>query len=332
MIRAARSGAGPAGICPSPDHLTDLPAPIVLVTAPPLCSSGVSCLLPDCLQFRLRVVSIQNVHLTAGTSTTTETLRGTTSSARTERVRRGNRPRGSSSFELNHQLGCTLNADESETADRLCRCCRGIIASFPIDFVVDSMPAENIDDNPFCIPMLDQLEGFAKRRDGKEFLRTDDGKDLIAEMAGLVLEETGGKRFLPRYRRKRVAFGTPDPGIDAFTNKMIGLGAKVDSSGHVCVFYMPQRLICRWRESIADIFDCSIDNIPRHLFGSRVPRVLRHCHWSYRGDNKKKIVVRQTFDALVSCGFRLNPQDYILVDVNEEPALARLKEVIERDE
>ena len=54
--------------------------------------------------------------------------------------------------------------------------------------------------------------------------------------------------------------------------------------------------------------------------------------WDNRNKNTKKIIVRQSFVGLVSCGFRLNPQDNILVDVNEEPALARLKEVIERDE
>lgn len=123
-----------------------------------------------------------------------------------------------------------------------------------------------------------------------------------------------------------------DPGVDAFIKKMNGLGAATVPNGCVWVEFMAQRSIRRLKESIADIFDCSIDNIPRHLFGSRVPRVLRHCHWSYRGDNEKKIVVRQTFEGLVSCGFPLNPQDYILVDVDEEPTLARLKEEIERDE
>ena len=93
----------------------------------------------------------------------------------------------------------------------------------------------------------------------------------------------------------------------------------------LCVRFMTQGSIRRLRESIALIFDSSIDDIPPHLFGTREPRV-GHC------DNKKEIVVRQTFDALVSCGFRLNPQDYILVDVSEEPALARLRGKIERDE
>ena len=114
---------------------------------------------------------------------------------------------------------------------------------------------------------------------------------------------------------------------------MNGLGAATVPNGCVCVEFMAQKSIHRLKESIADIFDCSIENIPRHLFGPRVPRVLRYyCHWVSRGDNKKKIVVRQTFEGLVSCGFPLNPHDYILLDVDDDPALAPLKEEIERDE
>ena len=247
-------------------------------------------------------------------------------------------------FELNYQLGCSRRGSRNlrrETADRPCRCCRGIIASFPIELVVESI--EDVDNNPFCIPMMDQLEVFAKRRDGKEFLRTEDGKDLIAEIAGLMLRPKDGLIGQPPFDYnawRNYLDNRPDPVIDAFVNRMKGLGADVSGPAGVEVTSMTKRSTRRMKESIAQIFDSSIDNIPRHLFGTRVPRALRTS--SDRGYNTsrkrvkfrvaKEIVVRQTFDALVSCGFRLNPHDYILVDLNEEPALALLKEEIERDE
>lgn len=232
---------------------------------------------------------------------------------------------------LKDQLGCSRIADEGEIVNGLCRCCRGIIASFPIKFVANILrwgPAYG----GFCVPILARLDFFTnKRRDGKAFLRTDDGKDLIAEITNLMIRQNMG--LIVPSSHVLFDYSRNDPGVDAFIKKMNGLGAEtVVPNGDVWVEFMVQRSIRRLKQSIAGIFDCSIDNIPRHLFGSRVPRVLRYCHRNYRGDNKKKIVVRQTFEGLVSCGFPLNPQDYILVNVDELPTHARVKEEIERDE
>ena len=119
-------------------------------------------------------------------------------------------------FELDYQLGCSRYL-KRETAGRPCRCCRGIIASFPIKFVIDNIEGDN---NPFCIPMMDQLEVFAKRRDGKEFLRTDDGKNLIEEIVYDMLnnqDEAIGPVLCDFY---------PDPVIDAFVEKIGGTGSE----------------------------------------------------------------------------------------------------------
>jgi len=48
-------------------------------------------------------------------------------------------------------------------------------------------------------------------------------------------------------------------------------------------------------------------------------------------DGRKQIILRQTFDALVSCGFNLDRNAHILVDLHDEPALASLRDAFERE-
>ena len=125
--------------------------------------------------------------------------------------------------------------------------------------------------------MMDQLKVFAKRRGGKEFLRTDDGKDLITEIAGRRIRLNDGL-ISPSSSDHNLV-----PVVDAFLKKMDGLGAQVPGLRVLCVRFMTQGSIRRLRESIALIFDSSINNIPPHLFGTREPRVGHR-------DNKKEIV------------------------------------------
>ena len=81
-------------------------------------------------------------------------------------------------------------------------------------------------------------------------------------------------------------------------------------------------------QAIAVIFERRTDSIPPKLFGSGIPFCLRPGIYV---DGRKHIVLRQTFDALVSCGFDLDPNGLILVDLHDEPALASLRDAVERN-
>ena len=226
-------------------------------------------------------------------------------------------------FSFMQQLKCSEKV-ENDIGEREgawpCRCCRRILATFPTECLLRWHAQCLTHDLELCVPIADRLEIFAKRRGGSHFLRSSEGKELIVSVVNAMITTWG--------------VGRPHLHERNFATRMVEQGGAVDtpsnspaseSVGVMALFPWSAR---RLMQAIAVIFERCTDSIPPKLFGSSIPFCLRPGIYV---DGRKHIVLRQTFDALVSCGFDLDPNGLILVDLHDEPALASLRDAVERN-
>ena len=194
-----------------------------------------------------------------------------------------------------------------EDPDNPCRFCRRILSSFPLHLLL--RPISN--DEVFCVSRADCIRAILHRDGAEALLRSDDGTKMLLRS---LIDEI--PQVVWRSSKSEVE--------EAFVEKMCDQGAKYS-------YVQPGTVVIKWQGKVAisksftdflDLVNSSsllqgiIKGIPRSTL------IERHSHL-FGADAGKTVFARQVFESLLEVGLQLNATDYIIVDPEKEPALAR---------
>lgn len=193
----------------------------------------------------------------------------------------------------------------------VCRCCRRIIKSLPLELILDREIGCLSDDIAVCMPMSHRLEIFISREDAVDFLQSTKGKNHVIKyiLGGMFCQ---------------YSFDRNSPAMEEFGERMLGHGASESSAGIVDVTFLSQRSVHSLRRAIHMMIPHGQPGfIPPNFFGASLPWYLRPGTYS-----SKRILLRETFQVLVDLGFQLDARNYIIVGLHEEPALEPLRGIV----
>lgn len=225
-----------------------------------------------------------------------------------------------------YQLQCTMGRHEDcyEQPDAPCRCCRSIMKSFPLEFVLEMIPREHVyywsalrlrlgRDAPgsryYCISRSDAINIVSSRHADGLLFQSEAGKNFLVKLlrmaTDVLVDESGDES----------RFATDElEDNPVFIEEMIRRGAKYyvkDESGEKYV-----RVMYFWKEVMEDIAKIAalitpevVSTIPRTTLAAEVGwlRLL--------GEKDGKVIIRRAaFDDLVRIGFAVEPNDFVLLD------------------
>ena len=203
-----------------------------------------------------------------------------------------------------YQLECADNGRWREDPDRPCQFCHKIFTAFPIHSLL------NLDrDRSFCLSRADCIRAVFRRDGAEALLRSNDGAAMLLSCL--------------KYEIPRTTWRSSKSKVDeSFVQKMRsqdGEGIYTDVNGGDIV-------IMNWHRHASnnDSFKDFLDLVKRTpLLLDVIKGIPKNTILETFEDDGKAIFVRQTFEALLNAGLNLNVSDYIIVDPEKEPALAR---------
>ena len=202
------------------------------------------------------------------------------------------------------QLECAGNGREDP--DQPCQVCRRVLSSFPLHSLVK--PIFHL--GCFCVSRVDRIRAVL-RRDG--------------EAATLRSSNVGAEMLLGCFKHEMSPMMlslmvSSEREVDqAFIKKMRDQGA---SCGRICLSLFGKMSSSKSFKDLLDLVKSTsllqdvIKDIPR---GKLLETFILHS----TKDVGKTIFSRHIFESLLEVGLQLNAADYIIVDPENEPALAR---------
>lgn len=207
------------------------------------------------------------------------------------------------------QLSCAVYRYERDdaNAEESCKCCNDIVSSFPLKKIVKAFPSED----SFCISRVDALKKLLKRKGSIDVLRSDVGTKAILDCFWYLL---------PVF----MTYLQSDESLEeSFAKKLESIGARPDGK----IMFSFFGCIDEKDPGCGDLIELiqiseplrtTIQSIPRRQLLARMPfkptSVSRYV----------SIYNRHSFHFLVEkVGFNLSADDYVLVDEQEEKALAK---------
>ena len=206
-------------------------------------------------------------------------------------------------LQLMRQLECkiTRNLNEEDSGTH-CRFCRSIIASFPSRSVMSCISI-----NSFCPSTVSCLDAFLKRSDGTHALNSDEGKEMLVQLLNMHI-------------------GTYQMSLNEhpdFSRRLMKEGATfLQAHKFHLVHYLSPKSISRLKGIIQAVSSDAVRSIPSTFFSRGL----------FRYPERKSIVLQDTMDTLIDLGFNLSPNDFVIVDMHTEPALADFKAMLQRQQ
>ena len=201
------------------------------------------------------------------------------------------------------QLECAVL---DERPDRPCQVCRHVLSSFPLHLLLKTSSPWKSDYFCFlCVSEVDSIRAMLGRDGADAALRSNDGVYMLSSCLQYAIPEM-------RWQSSKSDVD------DAFVKKMTDQGAACASDPDT--FYM------FWCESTSTSFTDFLDLIKS---SSKLQDVIKSIPRSSFLEEVgphgpgKAIFARQVFELLLEAGLNLDASDYVIVDPEKEPALAR---------
>ena len=206
------------------------------------------------------------------------------------------------------QLSCAVYRYERDdaNAEESCKCCNDIVSSFPLKKIVKAFPSED----SFCISRVDALKKLLKRNGSIDVLRSDVGTKAILDCFWYLLPV-----FMTHLQ-------SDESLEESFAKKLESIGARPDGkimfSFFGCIDEKDPGFDLIELIQISEPLRTTIQSIPRRQLLANMPfkptSVSRYV----------SVYNRHSFHFLVEkVGFNLSADDYVLVDEQEEKALAK---------
>lgn len=203
-----------------------------------------------------------------------------------------------------HQLDCVEIG--GEVPDQPCQFCRRVLSSFPPHLLAKPISL----DFGLCVPPIVSIRALLLRDGAEGLLRSRDGAEMLLSCLSAVVPQfvwtSSGSEVCEAFLKKMREQGSGTFGLD------------------------PKKLSIKWGRSPKRLYDF-LDLVKSSPL---LQDVIKGIHPSsgfsetitVLGTKKhgaKPIFARRIFDALLEAGLNLNARDYIIVDPEKEPALAR---------
>ena len=197
------------------------------------------------------------------------------------------------------QLECTDNGTV-EDPDNPCQFCRQMLSSFPLHLLLNPVAHYRT----FCVSHVDRIRTLLLRDGAEAALRSSGGVDMLLSCLDNAIPHT--------------VFQSSKSEVDeAFLKRMKDQGARAFVTN-------PANLSIKWHRNkdsfFNDFFDLVNGTSLLQDVIKGIPRSRLLGKYSFKAS---AIFARQSFETLLGAGLQLDASDYIIVDPEKEPALAR---------